>query len=49
MEFELKRSAPQAMHLKLRQELHLRQPLGADGRPTRAAPKICKIVMMPLK
>ena len=44
-EFEVKR--PGLMHLKLRQELHLRTPLTARGAPT-GKPKICKIVMVAL-
>ena len=42
---EVKREG--GMHMRLRQELHLRQPLTADDRPT-GAPKICQVVMRAL-
>ena len=46
-EFEVKR--PGILHVTLRQELHLRQAVDAEGKATGERPKICRIVMEVLK
>jgi acyl-CoA reductase-like NAD-dependent aldehyde dehydrogenase len=46
-EFEVKREV-EGDCIRLRQELHLRQPIDDDGKPTADTPKVCKIVLQQL-